>query len=87
MQPEDLDDDNDDDTSSDPKGKKGNKQPKKKPTPADKAAEKGDRPDAGSDEMKAWNENNQVKGKPRCWNDGNGGCSRGKNCRFAHAEE
>ena len=87
VQPEDLDDDNDDEASSSTKGKKGNKQPKKKPTPAEKAAEKGDRPDAGSDEMKTWNENNQVKGKPRCWNDGNGGCSRGKNCRFAHVEE
>ena len=48
---------------------------------------KSKRPKAGSPEMKEWNENNKIKGKPRCWDDGNGGCKRGAKCKFPHKKE
>ena len=42
------------------------------------------RPKKGSKEMDDWNDNNKIGGKPRCWDDGNGGCKRGAKCHFPH---
>ena len=65
------------------------KDQKKRPNDDDKDDddEKPKRPAGGSDEMKAWNDANLIKGKPRCWDDGHGGCSKGAKCRFPHKEE
>ena len=41
-------------------------------------------PAKGSKERKEWNNANKINGKPRCWYDGNGGCSRGESCPFPH---
>jgi len=65
------------------------KDQKKRPNDDDKDDddEKPKRPAGGSDEMKEWNDANLIKGKPRCWDDGHGGCSKGAKCRFPHKEE